>query len=229
MAIPTVSVRTILSMINGSTAIPHIFGKQRQMDAPMIRSKSARLAFVTILLAVACKPALSHVGGGSANSFAAGLAHPLFGLDHIIAMVAVGLWAALKGGRALWAWPAAFVGVMLAGSALGIAGVPIPLVEPVILASVVLLGVVVAAAIDPPVATGAVIIGFFALAHGNAHGTEIPETARGVEYLAGIALATALLHGSSIGFGSVAVRRFRGIVQIIGAVAAMYGLIIGAV
>ncbi|MER9587146.1 HupE/UreJ family protein, partial [Mesorhizobium sp. M0276] len=92
----------------------------------MTRSKSIRLAFVAIMLAAACKPALFHIGVGSANSFTVGLAHPLFGLDHIMVMVAVGLWAALKGGRALWAWPAAFVGLMLAGGALGITGVPVP-------------------------------------------------------------------------------------------------------
>lgn len=92
---------------------------------------------MAIIFAAACKPALSHIGVGSVNSLAAGLAHPLFGLDHIMVMVAVGLWATLKGGRALWARPAAFVGMMLAGGALGIAGVPAPFVEPVILASIV--------------------------------------------------------------------------------------------
>ncbi|MET2832853.1 HupE/UreJ family protein [Mesorhizobium shangrilense] len=196
----------------------------------MIISKTTKLAFVAIMLASACKPALSHIGVSSANSFAAGFAHPLFGLDHIMVMVAVGLWAALKGGRALWAWPAAFVGLVLAGGALGIAGVPVPFVEPVILASIVVLGLLVAAAADLPVATGAVIIGLFALFHGHAHGTEIPETAGGLEYLAGFALATALLHGVGIGLG-LAGRRFRALVQLAGAATAAVGLglIFGAV
>ncbi|WP_435528507.1 HupE/UreJ family protein [Mesorhizobium shangrilense] len=200
------------------------------MDTPMIISKTTKLAFVAIMLASACKPALSHIGVSSANSFAAGFAHPLFGLDHIMVMVAVGLWAALKGGRALWAWPAAFVGLVLAGGALGIAGVPVPFVEPVILASIVVLGLLVAAAADLPVATGAVIIGLFALFHGHAHGTEIPETAGGLEYLAGFALATALLHGVGIGLG-LAGRRFRALVQLAGAATAAVGLglIFGAV
>ncbi|TIQ34102.1 MAG: HupE/UreJ family protein [Mesorhizobium sp.] len=197
----------------------------------MIRSNPTKLAFVAIMLAAACKPALSHIGVGSANSFAAGLAHPFFGIDHIIVMVAVGLWAALKGGRALWALPAAFVSLMLAGGALGIAGVPVPLVEPVILASIVALGLLIATAVDLPVATGAVIIGFFALFHGHAHGTEIPETAGGLEYLAGFALATAFLHGAGIGFGLLPGQRIRGLVRLAGAATAVagLGLMVGAV
>ncbi|MER9222956.1 HupE/UreJ family protein [Mesorhizobium sp. M0644] len=197
----------------------------------MTRSKSIRLAFVAIMLATACKPALSHIGVGSANSFAAGLAHPLLGLDHIMVMVAVGLWAALKGGRAIWAWPAAFVGLMLAGGVLGIAGVPVPVVLPVILASIVSLGLLITAAVDLPVAIGAVLIGLFAFFHGHAHGTEIPETAGGLEYLTGFALATALLHCAGIGLGLLAGRRFRRLVQLAGAAIAAVGLglIVGAV
>ncbi|ESW70565.1 protein hupE [Mesorhizobium sp. LSJC285A00] len=142
---------------------------------------------------------------------AAGFAHPLFGLDHVTVMVAVGLWAALKGGRALWAWPAAFVGLMLAGGVMGVAGVPVPFAEPAILASIVALGLLIAAAVDLPVATGAGIIGLFAVFHGHAHGTEIPETAGGLEYLAGFALATALLHGAGIGLGCCRASVFAGL------------------
>ena len=90
-------------------------------------------------------------------------------------MIAVGLWAALKGGRALWVWPAAFVGVMLIGGALGMAHVAVPFVEPGILASVVALGLLVALAVDLPVAAGAAIVAVFALLHGHAHGTEVAE------------------------------------------------------
>lgn len=109
------------------------------MDDPMVKSKPARIAFAAITLIAACGPASSHTVVGSAGSFAAGFAHPLSGLDHIMVMVAVGLWAAQKGGLALWTWPAAFVGLMLAGDVLGIDGVPVPFVEPIILASVLTL------------------------------------------------------------------------------------------
>jgi urease accessory protein len=95
----------------------------------------------------------------------------------VTVMVAVGLWTALKGGRAIWAWPCAFVAVMLVGGALGMAHVPIPFVEPGILASVVTLGLLVALVVDLPVWLGGIIIGMFALFHGHAHGTEVPETA----------------------------------------------------
>ncbi|TIM04508.1 HupE/UreJ family protein [Mesorhizobium sp.] len=190
----------------------------------MTRSKSTRIVFVAIMLASACKPALSHIGVGSANSFAAGLAHPLFGLDHMMVMVAVGLWATLRGGRALWGWPVAFLSLMLVGSALGIAGVPVPFVEPVILASIVGLGLLIAAAVDLPVAAGAIMIGFFAFFHGHAHGTEILETAGGLEYVTGIVLATACLHGAGLGLGLLPGQRFRGIVRLAGAATAATGL-----
>ena len=112
----------------------------------------------------------------------------------MLAMVAVGLWAGLNGGRALWAWPVAFVGVMLAGGALGMAGVAVPMVEPGILASVIVLGLLVLTAARLPVALGAALVGVFALLHGHAHGAELPTEAAAATYAAGFALATALLH-----------------------------------
>ena len=168
-------------------------------------------------------PAYAHVGAGPTASFAAGIGHPLSGLDHMTVMVAVGLWAALKGGRALWAWPAAFVGVMLVGAALGMLGVPVPFVEPGILASVVALGLLVALAVDLPVAAGAVVIGVFALFHGHAHGTEVPENASGLAYMAGFALATALLHGAGIAAALGLGLKFRRVVRAAGAACAVVG------
>ncbi|MBN9243704.1 MAG: HupE/UreJ family protein [Mesorhizobium sp.] len=183
--------------------------------------KTAALSALLLLVAL---PAQAHVGAGATSSFAAGFAHPLSGLDHMAVMVAVGLWAALKGGRALWAWPAAFVGVMLAGGGLGLLGVPVPFVEPGILASVVALGLLVALAVDVPVWAGALVIGLFALLHGHAHGTEVPETAAGLEYMAGFALATALLHGVGIAAGLGFGQRFRGLARAAGAACAALGV-----
>ena len=183
-----------------------------------------RLSLSAILFLAAAMPAYAHVGVGTTSSFTAGFMHPVSGLDHMTVMVAVGLWAALKGGRAIWAWPAAFVGVMLGGAALGIAHVPVPFVEPGILASVVALGLLVALAIDLPVSAGVAIIGLFALFHGHAHGTEVPENAGGLEYMAGFAVATALLHAVGIAAALGLGTRFRGLARVAGAACAAIGL-----
>ena len=183
-----------------------------------------RLALATAFTLIAA-PAFAHVGIGDAHSFTAGAAHPFSGLDHIAAMVAVGLWAALKGGRALWVWPLAFVGVMLAGGALGVTQVSLPFVEPAILASIVALGLLVALAIDLPVAAGAAIIGAFALFHGYAHGAELPENAGAIGYMAGFAVATAILHGIGLGIAlSVSATRYSPLIRLAGAACVVLGI-----
>ncbi|TPM40039.1 HupE/UreJ family protein [Mesorhizobium sp. B2-3-4] len=183
-----------------------------------------RLCLSAVLLVAAAMPAHAHVGIDTTSSFTAGFMHPLSGLDHVTVMIAVGLWAALKGGRAVLAWPAAFVGVMLGGAALGMAHVPMPFVEPGILASVVVLGLLVALAADLPVSAGIAIIGLFALFHGHAHGTEVPENAGGLEYMAGFAIATVLLHAVGIAAGLGLGVRFRGLARIAGATCAAVGI-----
>ena len=159
-----------------------------------------RVAAALAGLLALSSPAFAHVGVDHASSFSAGLAHPFGGLDHVTAMVAVGLWAVLKGGRALWVWPAAFVGVMLLGSALGMAGIALPFVEVGILASVVLLGLMVTLAVDAPTVAGAAAVAVFALLHGHVHGSEVTENMSGFGYMMGFALATATLHLAGIGF-----------------------------
>jgi len=166
-------------------------------------------AALAAALALTASPAFAHLNPAEHGSFAAGFTHPLSGADHILAMVAVGLWAAMLGGRALYAVPAAFVGVMLVGFAAALAGMPLPFVEPVILASVVVLGLAVALALPVSPVIGAAIAGFFAFFHGHAHGGEIGGAAF-FSYAAGFALATALLHAAGIGLGLGAGRLMTG-------------------
>jgi urease accessory protein len=152
-----------------------------------------------VLASLALMPALAHAhpdhtAGGIANGFA----HPMHGLDHILAMVAVGLWAAQLGARAKWGVPAAFASIMALGGALGMAGINLPFAEQGIAASVLILGVLIAAAVRLPLAASAGIVGVFALCHGHAHGLEMPQTAAGFAFGAGFVLATALLHASGI-------------------------------
>jgi urease accessory protein len=183
-----------------------------------------RLCLSAMLLLAASIPAYAHVGIGTTSSFTAGFMHPFSGLDHMTVMIAVGLWSALKGGKAILAWPAAFVGVMLVGGVLGMLHMPLPFVEPGILASVVALGLLVALAVDLPVSAGIAIIGLFALFHGHAHGTEVPENAGGLEYMAGFAIATALLHATGIAAGLGLGIRFRGLARAAGAACAAVGV-----
>jgi urease accessory protein len=187
----------------------------------MIAAK--RLCLSALLLLAAAMPAYAHVGVGTTSSFTAGFMHPLSGLDHMTVMIAVGLWAALKGGKAIWVWPAAFVCVMLVGGALGMLHMPLPFVEPGILASVVALGLLAALAVDLPVSAGVAIIALFALFHGHAHGTEVPENAGGLDYMAGFAIATALLHANGIAAGLGLGTRFRGLARAAGAACAAVG------
>lgn len=149
---------------------------------------------------------LAHEGHGS--GFLSGLGHPVGGMDHLLAMLAVGLWAAMLGGRALWALPLAFVGAMLAGGMLGLAGLPLPGVEPMILASVVLLGVAAALALRLPPGWAALAVAAFGLFHGHAHGAEGPETGLAL-YAAGFALATMGLHLVGLAIG-LALNRLAG-------------------
>jgi urease accessory protein len=140
-------------------------------------------------------------------------------------MIAVGLWAALKGGRALWVWPCVFVGVMLIGGLLGMTQVPVPFVEPGILASVVALGLLVALAVDLPIALGVAVIAVFAIFHGHAHGSEVAENIGGAEYMAGFAFATASLHAIGLGVAlALSSVRMRVIVRLAGAACVVVGV-----
>jgi urease accessory protein len=142
---------------------------------------------------------------GHTHGFANGFAHPLSGLDHLLAMTAVGLWAAQRGGRALWMVPCAFLSVMALGGMLGMAGFgQIPLIEQAIAASVLVLGIFLAVAARLPMWSSVMVIGLFALFHGYSHGAEMPVTASGLLYGLGFMLATATLHLFGIGLGFAA-------------------------
>lgn len=178
------------------------------------------------MLAALATAASAHTGHESHFSLADGALHPLSGVDHLAAMIAVGLWAALAGGKRIWIWPIAFVGMMLAGGFLGHAGIAFPAVESAIAASVIVLGLAVALGVQAPVVPGAVLIGLFALFHGHAHGAEAPATGW-LGYAAGFAVSTAVLHlvGIAIGLG---LARFAGRipVQALGVATAVLGIVL---
>ena len=165
----------------------------------------ARIAAAAAVLVALSGAALAHSGAGVTSSFAHGFVHPIGGIDHLLAMVAVGLYAALLGGRALGLVPATFVGAMAAGGALGMAGLALPYGEVGIALSVIALGLAVALRISLPVLLATGLAGLFAIFHGHAHGAEMPDTS-GLTYAAGFMLATALLHGVGIALGLAAGR-----------------------
>lgn len=147
---------------------------------------------------ILASPAAAHTGVGATAGMVHGFVHPVGGLDHVLAMVAVGLFAYLLGGRALWLVPAAFVAMMAVGGGLGMAGVAVPFVEIGIALSVVVIGGMVAFGRSLPVALAMAVVGGFAVFHGLAHGAEMPATASGLAYGAGFVTATALLHGGGL-------------------------------
>jgi len=166
--------------------------------------RHVRTVMITALAALAAgaAPALAHTGVGPTSGFFAGISHPLSGLDHMLAMLAVGIWSALanKGHtRRIWIAPVAFVVAMLLGAVAGYLALPLPMVESGIALSVTLLGLMIVARVELPLAVGVALIALFAIYHGHAHGSEV--TGEIVSYMAGFALATATLHVAGIGIG----------------------------
>jgi len=175
-------------------------------------------------IALFCTPALAFAHPGHADSgLAAGLAHPLFGLDHLLAMLAVGLWAAQQHGAARWAVPLTFVASMLVGGLLGFAGVQMPLLETGIAGSVLALGLLVAAAARLPLVTALGLTALFAVSHGVAHGLELPALASPWGYAAGFAVATAGLHALGYLLARHLPRAAAPLVRLAGAASAVTG------
>ena len=160
-----------------------------------------KLGALTLAGALLPTAALAHTGIGAAGGFAHGFWHPIGGLDHVLAMVAVGAFAVCLGGRAVWLVPSAFVAMMAVGGFAGMEGIQLPLVETGIALSVVVLGLAVAFQWKLPVAAASALVGLFAIFHGHAHGSEMPVDASGLGYAAGFMLATASLHVAGIGLG----------------------------
>ena len=160
------------------------------------------LKVAPLTLAVTVLPVMAFAHSGGYFGFVAGLSHPLGGADHVLAMVAVGLWAALTGGRAIWAMPLAFLSAMAAGGGMGVAGWPFPAVEPMILASIVILGLAAALALRVPLTVAVTGIAVFGLAHGHAHGAEV-EGGDFLAFGAGFVLSSAALHLAGLTAGLV--------------------------
>jgi urease accessory protein len=169
------------------------------MPLNAMRSKIA----LSLVLSFAAGPAFAHTGH-DVSGFVSGFLHPLLGLDHVIAMVAVGLWAALQGRPATYLLPAVFPLVMAIGGFMGIYGIALPYVEPMIAVSGIVLGLMVAFYLKPAVWVSALMVGVFAVFHGHAHGAELPVAASAFGYAGGFLMATTLLHLAGLGFGYVA-------------------------
>ena len=186
----------------------------------MFKSKLLLGLFITLF----SSSLLAHESSGIAGGFISGFFHPINGWDHVIAMVAVGLWGAFLGNPAIWILPVVFPMVMALGGVLGIIGIPVPAVETGIALSAIVLGIMVAMAARPPIWVAATIVGVFAIFHGHAHGTELPNAAAPLAYSIGFVMATGLLHIGGIGFGflskwpagKIAVKAGGGIIAFLG-------------
>ncbi|AHM03534.1 HupE-UreJ family metal transporter [Roseibacterium elongatum DSM 19469] len=193
-----------------------------------LRIHAVLLAIPLVLIAA---QAGAHTGEGINTGFASGFWHPILGWDHVVAMVAVGLWGAFLGAPAIWILPVVFPLVMALGGAFGVAGVPLPAVEAGIALSGVVLGLLIAFAVRAPIWVAAVIVGVFAIFHGHAHGTELPQAFSPYGYAVGFVVGTGLLHMVGIGFGfltasqagRIAVRGAGGVIALVGA-AFLFGL-----
>jgi urease accessory protein len=173
------------------------------MAAPNVRLGKTEILSAAAAFACADAPAFAHDQGGVAGGLVSGLAHPLTGIDHMIAMVAVGIWGAQLGAPAIWLLPVTFPLVMAFGGVAGVLRIPLPMPEAAIALSALVLGAAVAARARVPFAAAAAVVGVFAIFHGHAHGVELPRAANPLAYGAGFVVATGLLHVSGIAIGAL--------------------------
>ena len=164
--------------------------------------RRVRPDLVLLVLLLSSSPVVAHTGD-TGGGFTSGFSHPIGGLDHVLAMVAVGLWGAQLGPPHVWLLPITFPLMMACGAALGVMGYALPGVEVGIACSAVALGLMVLVEAQPPQLVSLVLVAFFALFHGHAHGTELPPGQSGLLYSVGFVLSTGLLHAMGIGMGTV--------------------------
>jgi urease accessory protein len=188
-------------------------------------ARATRWLTLLVLVLLWAQVASAHPQAGEAKGFLTGFMHPISGLDHVLAMIAVGLWGAQLGAPAIWLLPVAFPMVMAFGGMLGLMGVPLPGTEYGIAASAILLGAAVMFEVRPPLAFAAVLVAIFALFHGHAHGTELPAGESGLLYSIGFVIATGCLHGVGITIGTVHRWRWgQNLLRVAGAGVAMAGV-----
>jgi urease accessory protein len=185
------------------------------------------IAAATLLaLVVSSAPVHAHVQTGEASGFLTGVSHPVSGLDHVVAMIAVGLWGAQLGVPALWLLPVTFPMMMALGGVVGLLGVALPGIEVGIAASAVVLGLVVMFALRPPLAVAVALVAVFAIFHGHAHGTELPPGQSALLYSMGFVVATGCLHGVGIAIGVIQRWRWgQTLLRAVGAVVALAGIV----
>jgi urease accessory protein len=185
----------------------------------------ATLWLAMAILVGAPAVARAHPQSGVAGGFLSGFSHPISGWDHILAMIAVGLWGAQLGAPAMWLLPVTFPMVMALGGMMGLLGIPLPGVELGVAASAIVLGAMVLAEARPPLWLAAAIVGIFAIFHGHAHGTELPAGQSGLFYSAGFVIATGCLHAVGITIGLA--QRWKGgriVIRAAGGFAAIAGI-----
>jgi urease accessory protein len=186
-----------------------------------MRNSTAKF-LITIFLLVASSAAFAHTGH-NVSGLAAGLMHPFSGLDHLLAMVAVGLWAVQGGGRKVWLLPATFMTMLVVGAGAAMLWQTLPMVEAGIAVSVLALGLLVALSLQLPALLSVVITALFGLLHGYAHGLELPESAAPAAYALGFLAATAMLHLSGIAVGVATRKRYAQLSRLLGGAIAVSG------
>ena len=166
-----------------------------------MKAKTSLFLSVFFTYALVLPIAEAHTFGAQGAGLAAGFVHPFIGLDHLLAMIAVGIWAWQLGGRAVWCVPLTFVSIMSIAATFGSFGFSLPMVEPAIACSILILGLLIAGSVRLPIIASVSLVGLFAIFHGYAHGLELPQAATPILYGIGLVLATALLHGLGLGLG----------------------------